>query len=301
MLILKSKHRLLKLKFVSKFYIYMTELFAEVNGIKICYEVKGDGYPVILIHGFGVKKQRWIGQFDSLSEHFKVIRFDNRGAGKSDRPNEQYTMELFAEDTKGLLDFLEIEKAHIVGWSVGGMIAQHFAIKFPNSVEKLILINTIDAWPANKSGLELYKNAQIARYEARLKDPKKTFFDAAKMGFSRQFIKLMKEDPKKKFHGLFSAEDLIKESINIPATPQDIANQVHALGSHNVTDKLNLIKSETLVMCADKDKQMPKTVNFKLHERISNSKFVVIEGAGHESPIEKAPEINKIIIDFLEK
>ncbi len=121
------------------------------------------------------------------------------------------------------------------------------------------------------------------------------------MGFSRQFIKLMKEDPTKKFHGLFSAEDLIKESTNTPATPQEIKNQVHALGRHNVTDKLNLIKSNTLVICADKDRQMPKAVNFKLHERISNSKFVVIEGAGHESPIEKAPEINKIIIDFLKK
>ncbi len=147
----------------------MTELFADVNGIKICYEVQGDGYPIVLIHGFGVKKARWIGQFAQLSEHFKVIRFDNRGAGKSDRPNEPYTMELFAEDTKGLLDSLGIEKAHIIGWSVGGMIAQHFAIKYTNNVEKLILINTIDAWPSDKSGLELYKNAQIARYEARLK------------------------------------------------------------------------------------------------------------------------------------
>jgi hypothetical protein len=103
------------------------------------------------------------------------------------------------------------------------------------------------------------------------------------MGFSRPFIKTMKEDPKKNFHGLFSAEDLIKESTNNPATPQDIVNQAHALGSHNVTDKLHLIKAETL----------------KIHERISKSKFVVIEGASHESPQEKAPEVNKIIIEFL--
>ena len=277
----------------------MTELFAEVNGIKLCYEVKGEGYPVVLIHGFGVKKEQWIGQFGTLSEHFKVIRLDNRGAGKSDRQDEPYTMKLFAEDVKGLLDYLGIEKSHIIGWSVGGMIAQHFAIKFPNSVEKLILINTISAWPADKSGLELYKNGQIARYNARLEDPEKTFFEAVKMGYSRPFIKLMKAEPKKKFHGLFSAEERIKDSTINPATPQDIANQAHALGSHNVTDKLHLIKAETLIMCADKDRQMPKAVNLKIHEGISNSKFVVIEGASHESPIEKAPEVNKIILDFL--
>ncbi|NVM34734.1 MAG: alpha/beta hydrolase [Candidatus Lokiarchaeota archaeon] len=277
----------------------MTELFADVNGIKICYEVQGDGDPVVLIHGFGVKKEQWIGQFGPLSEHFKVIRLDNRGAGKSDRPNEPYTMEIFAEDVKGLLDFLKIEKAHIIGWSTGGMMAQHFAINFPSSVNKLILINTIDAWPADKSGLEVYKNAQIARYESRLKDPEQAFFETSKMGYSRPFIKLMKEDLKKKFHGLFSAEDLIKDSIINPATPQDITNQANALGNHNVTEKLHLIKAETLVICADKDRQMPKAVNFKLHEGIPNSKFVVIEGASHESPQEKAPEVNEKIIEFL--
>jgi len=277
----------------------MTELLAEINGIKICYEVQGEGDPVVLIHGFGAKKEQWIGQFGPLSEHFKVIRLDNRGAGKSDRPNEPYTMELFAEDVKGLLDYLDIEKAHIIGWSVGGMIAEHFAIKFPNSIKKLILINTLDAWPPDKSGLELYKNGQIARYESKLKDPEQTFFEAAKMGYSRPFIKMMKEDPKKKFHGLFSAEDLIKDSTINPATPQDIVNQANALGNHNVAEKLHLIKAETLVMCADKDRQMPKAINFKIHQGIPNSKFVVIEGASHESPQEKAPEINEKIIEFL--
>ena len=277
----------------------MTELFADVNGIKICYEVQGEGDPVVLIHGFGVTKEEWICQFEPLSQYFRVVRFDNRGSGKSDRPNTPYTMELFADDTRGLMAFLKIEKAHIIGWSVGGMIAQHFAIKYPERVNKLILINTTAAWPEEKSGLELYKNGQIARYEARLKDPVKTFFDAAKMGFSRNFLKLMKEDHKKKFHGLFSAEDLIKKSTTNPATPQDIRNQTYALGTHNVLERLHLINSETLIICAEKDRQMPKLVNLKIHEGISNSKFIVLEGVGHASPKEKAPEINQMMIDFL--
>ncbi|MBY8989988.1 MAG: alpha/beta hydrolase [Candidatus Lokiarchaeota archaeon] len=279
----------------------MKEEFALVNGVKICYEIQGKGDPIVLIHGFGVTKEEWIGQFEPLSQYFKVVRFDNRGSGKSDRPNTPYTMELFADDTRGLMDFLEIKKAHIIGWSVGGMIAQHFAIKYPERVNKLILINTTAAWPEEKSGLELYKNAQVARYEARLNDPVKTFFDAAKMGFSRNFLKLMKEDPEKKFYGLFSAEDLIKKSTINPAKPQDIANQAHALGTHNVLDRLHLINSETKIICAEKDRQMPKSVNLKIHEGIPNSEYIVIEGVGHSSPQEKAPEINKMIIEFLKK
>ena len=101
----------------------MTELYANISGLKICYEIKGDGYPLFLVHGFGVKKETWVSQFTPLSEKFKVIRFDNRGAGKSDRPSSPpYTMELFADDLKGLMDYLQINKAHIIGWSVGGMI-----------------------------------------------------------------------------------------------------------------------------------------------------------------------------------
>ena len=116
--------------------------YIEVNGIKICYEVQGVGDPVVLVHGFGAKKETWLGQFGPLSEKFKVIRFDNRGAGKSDRPNEPFTMDMFVEDIKGLMDALAIDKAHIIGWSLGGMIVQHFLLKYPERVDKAVLLLT---------------------------------------------------------------------------------------------------------------------------------------------------------------
>ena len=90
--------------------------YADVNGIKIFYEIHGEGQPLFLVHGFGASRLVWIAQIKPLSEHFKVITFDNRGAGKSDRPDEPYTMDTFADDLKGLMDHLEIEKAHVVGW-----------------------------------------------------------------------------------------------------------------------------------------------------------------------------------------
>ena len=107
----------------------MKEAYALVNNINVCYEIHGDGDPVLLIHGFGGKKESWIAQTNPLSKYFKVIRFDNRGAGKSDRPDGPYTMEIFADDINGLLDFLEIKKTHIIGWSLGGMIVQKFHFK----------------------------------------------------------------------------------------------------------------------------------------------------------------------------
>ena len=109
----------------------MKEAFAIVNRINICYEINGDGDPVLLVHGFGAKKESWIAQNDSFAKHFKVIRFDNRGAGKSDRPDGPYSMEVFADDMNALLDFLEIKKTHIIGWSLGGMIVQNMVLKYP--------------------------------------------------------------------------------------------------------------------------------------------------------------------------
>jgi len=277
----------------------MTEQIAEVNGIKISYDMAGEGEPVFLIHGFGVSKEVWIAQFQPLAKDFKVIRFDNRGAGKSDRPNEPYVMEMFADDIRGLMDYLNIEKANVIGWSLGGMIAQHFAIKYQNRLNKLILINTMAQWPSDKSGLEMYKNSQIEGYHNKLKDPVSTFYERAKMGFTRDFLKEMKADPKKKFFGLWSAEDLIEQANTNPSTPQDITNQVNALGHMDVLEQLKSIKNEVLVICADKDRQMPKAVNVKIYENLPNAKLVVIEGAGHDSPKERAPEINQDIIDFL--
>jgi len=106
----------------------MTDLFAEVNGIRLCYDVHGKGDPVILLHGFSDRKEHWRAQVGALSEHFKVIRLDNRGAGKSDRPDGEYSMEVYASDIAGLIDSLEIKKAHIIGHSMGGMIAQNSQI-----------------------------------------------------------------------------------------------------------------------------------------------------------------------------
>ncbi|MGV9202603.1 MAG: alpha/beta fold hydrolase [Promethearchaeia archaeon] len=277
----------------------MTEQFAEINGIKICYEVKGEGKPLFLVHGFGADKEVWIAQFQALAEHFKVVRFDNRGAGKSDRPNEPYKMDMFADDIAGLMDHLEIDKTHILGWSLGGMIVQTFVLQYPERVRKVVLINTLPKWPADEKGLEMYKKSQIDKYHANQKDPKEAFFAGAKMGFARKFRKEMEKNPEKKFYGLFSAEDLIEISATNPSRPQDIKNQAHALGRYDVFDDLPNIEKEVLILTAEKDRQTPKIMNEMIHKQIPNSKLIIIEDAGHESPREKAPEVNQHIIEFL--
>ncbi|MFX1601177.1 MAG: alpha/beta fold hydrolase [Promethearchaeota archaeon] len=276
----------------------MPDFFAFINGINICYEIKGEGDPVLLVHGLGSKKESWIAQFKPLSEHFKVIRFDNRGCGKSDRPKGVYTMELLADDIAGLMDSLKIEKAHIIGWSLGGMIVQNFVLKYPEYVNKMVLINTNYGQP-DESGAEVYKNMRLADLKLRKEDPEKSFWQSARGGFYIKFRKQLEADPSKKWYGLWSAEDLIKERVIDPPTEEDIEVQAGAANTHHTLERLNEIKNESLLITSTHDRVMPTTVMKEMHERIPNSTLKVIDKAGHDSPLSRAPEVNKMIIDFL--
>lgn len=275
----------------------MSEIsFANVEGIKLRYKFKGEGYPIFLIHGFA-KKEFWIGQINALSEEFKVTWFDNRGVGESDRPNVLYTMKMLVEDLKGLMDFLNIQKAHLIGHSLGSFIAQNFTLTYPERVNKLILMSTNPGLPDEK-GVEIFKNNQIALHEARIEDPISGFYTKMKVRFTREFLKLMKSDSKKKFYGIFSVEDLIKSENDNPWTPQDIINHSNALVDHNTLDNLHKIKHETLIIAGEKDRLTPKISSELVHEKMPNSELRIVSG-GHYFPLENAPEVNKIIIDFL--
>jgi 3-oxoadipate enol-lactonase len=276
----------------------MTNLYATANGIKICYEERGSGFPVLLVHGFTGNKEGWIGQWIPLSKSFRVIRFDNRNGGCSDRPNIPNTLDMLADDIKALLNYLKIEKTHIIGWSMGGIIVQKFAIKYPNYIEKIVLINTVMGAP-DEQAVSLLSQNSLNELEFRRNNKEEAFWTSARLGYHFKFRKKMEANLEKKFYGLWSVEDLIAiQNIN-PVTPQDIINQANALYPPLTVDDLRKIKNQTLLIASSHDRLTAKSAMAQIKEVIPNNKFVVIEKAGHSSPISRAPEINKIIIKFL--
>ncbi|MFX1324988.1 MAG: alpha/beta fold hydrolase [Promethearchaeota archaeon] len=278
----------------------MTEAFADVNGITVCYTIQGEGFPIIFLHGFGSKKESFMAQIPELSGYFKVITVDMRGAGKSSRPNYHYSMDMYADDVKGLMDYLKISIAHIVGFSFGGMIAQKFVLKYPSYVAKLILINTSGLMKVPKEyDPEPYIQFRIKGLELSKRDPAKAFWQSTQLGFPQEFREEMMANPKKKFYGLWSAEDLIDYFTTDPPTPQDIRNIADSFKTLNFSDRLHEIKNDTLLLTASDDILVPKERMFAMQKILSNSKIKVIEKAGHESPKSNAPEINKAIIEFL--
>src|SRR2546427_3279997 len=114
-----------------------------VNGIGLNYVEAGSGDPLLLIMGFGGDHQAWAFQTPVFAQRYRVIAFDNRGAGQSDVPDVPYTTRMMAEDAIGLLDALRIERAHVLGVSMGGMIAQELALAHPQRVRSLQLHCTL--------------------------------------------------------------------------------------------------------------------------------------------------------------
>ncbi len=126
----------------------MTMQYADVNGIKIAYGVRGSGPPLVLIMGYRLSSLAWPLDFiEALAERFTVVLFDNRGTGTSDKPTFGYEISNMARDVGGLLDHLEIARANVLGYSMGGAIAQEFVRQFPDRVLGLVLCATMCGGP----------------------------------------------------------------------------------------------------------------------------------------------------------
>ena len=114
----------------------------KVNDISLYYEIHGKGEPLVLVMGLGTDISEWKTIIDPLSKKYKVLVFDNRGAGRSDKPDEPYTIKLMASDAAGVIKAAGFEPANVLGISMGGAIALELTLNDPDLIKKLILVST---------------------------------------------------------------------------------------------------------------------------------------------------------------
>lgn len=260
----------------------------EKKEISINYEVIGEGKPLLLIQGLGEKLCGWDYQKNFFKDKFKVIVFDNRGVGKSSRPNYPYTMEMYVNDTNTLIDYLDIkDKMVIVGLSMGGMIAQNFVLKYPEKVKCLILIAT----SAKLESSDLIENIKMIAKEDELTRIWKNFA----VYFSKSFREKIRGDPT-----LF--EKLKSDMLTDETRVQDFINQSEAIrNTHDTKSNLDKIKIPTLIIAAEKDLLVPIHHLNELHKNIPNSQLEIIKGAGHIVTIEEYERVNQLIWDFIQE
>ncbi|TFF88433.1 MAG: alpha/beta hydrolase [Promethearchaeota archaeon] len=264
------------------------------DNININYILVGKGEPLILVHGFGTKLQGWHFQIEFFKKKMKVIALDNRGVGKSSRPNYPYTMDMLVEDINNLLVHLKInEPIHLCGISMGGMIVQHFALKYPEKLKTLILCATSEK--LDKGFYHLVNGLK----EMESLGPKEKILELCPFVFSRKFQRKLRED--KKLFNLIKNDAFFIAPINDPTEIKDYENQAYAIEEHDTSKILEQIKIPTLIFGATKDRLVPLHHQKALQEKIDNSRLEIIKGCGHAFTIENPDYVNGLIWNFIKK
>ena len=257
-----------------------------VGDIDISYRILGQGDPIVLIMGYSSTMDTWDPRFlDSLSSKYKVLIFDNRGMGNTTAPPGNFSIAQFANDTAGLMTSLGIEKAHILGWSMGSFVAQELAIRYPERVNKTIL------YAGDCGGKEsVMPSPQV------LEDLLNTSGSPEERGM-RLFNLLFPKDWLSKQPPFYEWFPIPKET----SLHENIERQAQAIATWpGACDRLGSIKSPTLVVTGTEDVLTPPENAFILAQRINASWLVQFEGAGHGLMYQYPDRLAKIVEDFIE-
>jgi pimeloyl-ACP methyl ester carboxylesterase len=255
------------------------------NGLNIYYEREGTGDPVLLIRGLGSTCEGFREQIAGLSPHFHVIAFDNRCVGRTDQPQEPFTIADMADDTAALLDALGISSAHVFGVSLGGMIAQELALRHPEKVRKLVLGCT-HAGP--RTAVKSPEWAVRIFNESRDMPRAEALRHSIPILFSRKTVEQRPE--------LIEAALGVMENNNQPKS--SYLAQLGAVMRHDTFDRLVLITQPTLVMTGTEDTLIDPRNSRLLAERIPAAQLLEFEGTGHVFFTEKPGDVNRALIAF---
>jgi pimeloyl-ACP methyl ester carboxylesterase len=255
------------------------------DGARIHYEVHGSGEPVLLIMGLGSNAYGWARTLPWLAEHYQAVAFDNRGVGRSDVPSGAYALAQMAEDAAAVLAASGHERAHVVGASLGGMIAQRLALLHPERLRSLVLLCTTPggahaAPPADEVTRGLVEGGA---------DPSTVY--------RRNAWFLYGADTREN-HPARIEQDLV-ERARIPTQPTGYLGQLQAAMSHDVWDALPSITAPTLVVHGEADILIPTENGKRIASRIPGAELVLIPGAGHMLQADAGDAVRAAILAFL--
>ncbi len=265
-----------------------------VNGITLNYETTGSGDPLLLVMGLGGTLSGWHYQVPMLSQHFQVIAFDNRGVGQSSAPEDlsTYSMTQLAADAVALLDHLGIERAHVFGVSMGGMIAQHIALDYPERVRGLVLGCTIPHYEPNpQPGDERAAEPWVLEMllSGASKTPEDAIRDSITFNFAPDFAASHPE----------VIADYIAEGLRERTSLHGFMGQWSAIMSHSTLERLHTLAAPTLIQHGDLDSLVPIFNGRLLAEHISGARFQMIPGSGHVYFLEQPELVNESVREFL--
>ena len=258
-----------------------------VGGLDMYYDVEGAGFPVVCISGLSLDHLAWGPQVPALTAAgYRCVLFDNRDAGQTSESGGAYSVRQMADDTVGLMDALGLASAHIVGMSMGGMIAQEIAIGHPSRVASLTLVCTAAAMEEGQRGI--FRTWRALRPEAAADDfvqslspwlfTHRFYLDPEPM---QAFLQMVRDNP-------------------FPQSAAAFQRQCDAVTGFNALDRLDAIAAPTHVIVGAEDILTPPRLSRTLAERIAGATLTELPAAGHVLQLETPEAFNPVLIRFLQ-
>jgi 3-oxoadipate enol-lactonase len=257
---------------------------AETSGARIAWERRGNGEPLLLVHGLGYARWGWEPVVDALADEHEVVLFDNRGIGESDAPGGPYSVRMLAEDAVAVLDAAGLKRVHVIGTSLGGMVALQLALDWPERVDRLVLACTTPggarAAPMPEQTIRLMQEASTLPVEVAL----------------RRFVENAfgpEPDPT-------MVDRIMRHRIASAQLPTAWAAQAAAGAAFDVWDRVPEIRTQTLVLTGDEDGVVDPRNSKLLAERIPGALLEVFPGTGHLFFWEQPDRFVHVVTDFLQ-
>lgn len=261
------------------------------NGITIAYEITGSGPPLVLVAGLGYSRWMWHKMVPGLAENFTVLHYDNRGVGETDKPSGPYNAQLLAEDLCCLLEALGIEKTAVFGHSMGGFIAQAFALAYPEKLTKLVLSATNFGGPRHVPVTQEALAVLMDTTSEPLTRLRNGILISCAAGFAERQPEIV--------------EEWVNYRANHPIDPAGYQAQMGvglSLMSQEACfeHKLAAVTAPTLILSGAEDKVVPPANVDLLAKAIPHTETAIIEQAGHFFPFEQPETAVTIVTKFLQ-
>ena len=257
-----------------------------INGVELAYELRGDGAPLVMIHGAQGDQTMFAGLAEVFAEDYRVLTFDQRGSGLSGKPDMPYSIAMLADDTAGLIDHLGMSPAHVIGVSMGGTIAQELALRHPDKVKTLVLGCTTAGGP---KAIRLGGGALANAYSTQPMTPEERGRALAEAAFTKGFLDQHPE----------IIASMIESRRNRPIDSVAFAHRMKAIAEFDAYDRLPQIDCPTLVITGADDALVAPENSAIITDRIKGANMVILEPAGHcfwlEQPEQSAVEIAKFL------
>ena len=258
--------------------------WAELSDCRCYYELLGNGEPLILIPGLAATSRMWDPIAADLAQFFSVILFDNRGIGQSVAKRVPTSLSDMVSDIVELLDHLQVDRAHVLGISLGGIIAQHVAIDHPTRVHRLVLASCADTFSPYLRQMSMFMAHTLRRF------PREMFVRTMELlGTAPEFLDA----------NVDLVEQRVKSKCRTSISARAVGNQLRCLASSEIEPMHFRISAPTLVMAGEFDPIIPSCYARQMAEKIPNSEFYLVKGAGHNPIVDHPERCLPKVIEFL--